>query len=82
MDSLVAVAVIVRPAATLLDGEKVNEPLPDPSTVRPVFWPIKVWPSLGAGGVREELDGVGGPWAAARACPLWSSCPSRSWPSP
>ena len=42
---VVAVAVIVRPAATLLDGEKVNEPLPDPSTVRPVFWPMKVWPS-------------------------------------
>ena len=44
MNSLVAVAVIVRPAATLSAGEKVKVPLPDPSTARPVFWPMKVLP--------------------------------------
>lgn len=45
MNSLVAVAVIVWPTATLPNGENVKEARPFPATVRPVFWPRKVLPS-------------------------------------
>jgi hypothetical protein len=45
VNSFVAVAVIALPTATLLDGEKVEVAWPDPSTVRLVFWPMKVLPS-------------------------------------
>ena len=45
VNSLVAVAVIDCPTATFVASEKAKKPLPDPSTARPVFWPMKVLPS-------------------------------------
>jgi hypothetical protein len=53
VNSLVAVAVIALPTTAFV-GEKVKEAWPEPSTVRPVFWPIKVLPSLVPEGLEKN----------------------------